>query len=141
MRYVIVYWSRFGNNKRIAEKLEELLKPKGEVKVLNAEKVGTAKLPDADVYIFSAAAERFTIATPMKKLMKSLRGMEGKRYAVINTHALGFKNWLGRMNKLLKNSGMSKAAELDFRMGPETDKGKGLADGWESRLAGFAGKL
>ena len=141
MRYVIVYWSRFGNNKRIVEKLEGLLKPKGTVQVFEAGTPGAAKLPDADVYIFSAAAEKFSIQGDMKKLMKNLRGMEGKRYAIINTHALKFKSWLGRMGKLLKASGMAKVAEVDFRMGPGTDKGKGLGHGWEEKLAEFAGKL
>jgi flavodoxin len=141
MKYAIIYWSRFGNNMKIVEKLELLLKPKGEVNIIKAGTPEAAKLPDADVYIFSAAAEKFSIQADMKKLMKSLRGMNGKKYAIINTHALKFKNWLGRMDKLLKNSGMTKVAEADFIMGDGTDKGNGLVDGWEKKLAGFAGKL
>ena len=102
MKYVIIYWSRFGNNKKIVDKLETLLKPKGGVTVIKAGTPEAAKLPDADIYIFSAAAERFSVQTDMKNLMTNLRGMEGKKYALINTHALKFKSWLGRMNKLLK---------------------------------------
>ncbi|MFO7619051.1 MAG: hypothetical protein R6W91_05290 [Thermoplasmata archaeon] len=139
MRYIIVYWSRFGNNKRIADKLETILKTKGTVQVIKA--ADSVKLPDADVYIFSAAAEKFSIQSDMKKLMKRLRGMNGKRYAIINTHALKFKNWLGRMDKLLKKSSMQKIAEAAFLMGPDTDKGKGLGDGWEQELEKFALRL
>ena len=139
MRYVIVYWSRFGNNKRIADKLETVLKSKGPVQVILA--ADPVKLPDADVYIFSAAAEKFSIQSDMKRLMKNLRGMEGKKYAIINTHALKFKNWLGRMDKLLSKSGMAKVAEIAFLMGPETDKGKGLGEGWERELETFAVKF
>jgi len=139
MDYVIVYWSRYGNNTKIVERLEALLKPKGGVQVVKAGD-GVA-LPSADVYVFSAAAERFSIQSDMKNLMSGLRGMEGKKYAIINTHALGIKNWLGRMDKLLSKSGMSKIAETDFRVGAGTDKGEGLPEGWEKKLEEFAGKL
>ncbi len=141
MRYVIVYWSRFGNNKAIVDRLETQLKPKGDVHVLKAGTPEAGKLPDADMYIFSAAAEKFSIQSDMKALMKALHDMGGKRYAIINTHALKFKDWLGRMDKLLKKSGMAKAAEVAFLMGPDTDKGKGLGEGWEKQLDEFAAKL
>jgi flavodoxin len=139
MKYVIAYWSRFGNNRKIALKLSELLKAKGDVVVVVAGEC--TKLPEADVYVFSAAAERFSVNSEMKKLMNGLSGMDGKKYAVINTHALGFHSWLGRMNKLLSKSGMAKVAELDFRVSGEVDKGEGLPAGWEKRLDEFAGKL
>ncbi len=141
MKYAIVYWSRFGNNQKIVSALEPMLAGKGQVTVIKAGTPEAAKLPDADVYIFSAAAERFSIQTDMKKLMKDLRGMEGKKYALINTHALKFKSWLGRMNKLLAKSGMTRIAETAFLMGPGTDKGNGLGAGWEKQLEEFAGKL
>lgn len=141
MKYAIIYWSRFGNNRKIAEHLAKALEKKDTVSVITADRADPSALPAADIYIFSAAAEKFSIQTDMKKLMKNLRNMDGRKYAVINTHALGFKNWLGRMNKLLSKSGMSKIAELDFRVGEGTDKGNGLPEGWENRLDEFAAKL
>ena len=139
MKYAIIYYSRFGNNKKIVEHLAHILMKKGQVQVLTADKA--SPLPPAEVYIFSAAAERFSIQSDMKKLMKGLSGMEGKKYAIVNTHALKFKSWLGRMDKLLSKSGTAKVAEVDFKMGEGTDKGNGLAEGWENRLEEFAGKL
>jgi flavodoxin len=138
MKYVIIYYSRFGNNKKVVEHLAQILMKKGQVQVLTADKANP--LPPAEVYIFSAAAERFSIQSDMKKLMKGISGMDGK-YAIINTHALKFKSWLGRMDKLLAKSGMVKMAEIDFQMGEGTDKGNGLAEGWENRLEEFAGKI
>ena len=137
MKYVIVYWSRFGNNKKIVDSMEQKLKALGEVIVIKAGTPEAGKLPDADIYIFSAAAERFSIQTDMKNLMKNLHGMEGKKYALINTHALKFKSWLGKMNKLLAKSGMTKVAEINFRMGDGTKDGNGLPEGWESKLDQF----
>jgi flavodoxin len=139
MKYAIVYYSRFGNNKKIVEHLAQILMKKGQVQVLTADKA--EPLPPADVYIFSAAAERFSIQSDMKKLMKESHGMDGKKYAIINTHALKFKSWLGRMDKLLANSGMAKIAEVDFRVGEGTKEGNGLTEGWEKRLEDFALKI
>ncbi len=141
MKYVIVYWSRFGNNRKLAEHLAIQLGKKGEVEILTPEKADPASMPMADLYVFSAAAEKFSIQSDMKKLMKNLMNLEGRKYAIINTHALGFKNWLGRMDKLLSKSNMAKVAEIDFRMGDGTDKGNGLPPDWEKRLDGFAAKL
>jgi len=141
MKYAIVYWSRFGNNRKIAEHLAGVLEKKGTVEILTADKADARAMPAADVYIFSAAAEKFTIQSDMKKLMKNLGNMESRKYAIINTHALKFKSWLGRMDKLLAKSGMVKVAETDFVMGDGTDKGNGLPEGWEKRLDEFAGKI
>lgn len=141
MKYAIIYWSRYGNNRKIAEHLAKTLGKKGEVIVMTADKADPKALPAADIYVFSAAAEKFSIQSDMKKLMGNIRGLDGRKYAVINTHGLGFKNWLGRMNKLLSGSGMAKAAEIDFRVGEGTDKGNGLPPGWENKLDEFAAKL
>ena len=77
----------------------------------------------------------------MKKLMKALRNLEGRRYAAINTHGLGIGNGLGKMNRMLSKSGMAKVAEIDFRVGEGTDKGNGLPEGWEKTLDEFSGKI
>ena len=139
MKYVIIYWTRHGNNKKIVDYLAGKLQ--GDVKIIKAGTPEAGKLPDADIYIFSAAAEKFSIQADMKKLMKGLRNMEGKKYALINTHALKFKSWLGRMDKLLAKSGMTKISEIDFRMGDGTNEGNGLQEGWEAKLDTFCVKL
>jgi len=141
MKYMIIYWSRYGNNRKIAEHLSKILGKRGAVEVLTADKADPNALPAADVYIFSAASEKFSIQDDMKKLMKALRNMEGRKCAIINTHGLGFGNGLGKMSRMLSKSGMAKVAEIDFRVGEGTDKGNGLPEGWEKRLDEFASKL
>ncbi|MDG6220863.1 MAG: hypothetical protein QCI38_05375 [Candidatus Thermoplasmatota archaeon] len=141
MKYVLVYWSRFGNNKKIIESLGNKLGAKGEVQILKADEANPSAMPAADIYVFSAAAEKFTIQSDMKKLMKKMQGMEGKKYGIINTHAMKSKNWLGRMEKILSKHDMVKVAETNFHMGPDTDKGNGLGEGWEAKLDEFAAKI
>ncbi len=141
MRYVIVYWSRYGNGVKIIKELTNILKSKGsKVAILNAKETEPSNLPDGDMYIFSAPAEKFTIPKDMRKIMKGLKGMEGKRYGIINTHSMK-RNWLGKMEKLLSKNKMIKVAEIDFRMGDNTSKGEGLQDGWKKELKSFATKL
>ena len=136
MKYVIVYWSRYGNNKKIADYLAGKL---GEsAQLIKAEK--SMELPDAETYIFSAASEKFSINSEMKKVMKAIQGKDGKKYGIINTHCMK-KSFLHKMDKLLKKSGMTKAAEVDFLMGKEVNDGKGLQDGWEQKLDAFVARL
>ena len=57
VKYAIVYWSRYGNNRKIAEHLAKALEKKGQVTVMTADKADPNAMPAADVYVFSAASE------------------------------------------------------------------------------------
>jgi len=141
MNYVIVYWSRFGHNKKIVNYLAEKLKEKkAETKILTTDEADPTSLPDADVYIFSAAAEAFNLQRNMKTFMKNIEGLSGKKYGIINTHGMD-KNRLPKMEKLLSKKNMIKAAEVDFKVGKDIKSGNALMEGWEAKLDEFAGKL
>ncbi|HDS59189.1 MAG TPA: flavodoxin family protein [Thermoplasmatales archaeon] len=141
MRYVLVYWSRYGNGKKIVENLAERLERKGgQTQVFRTDEVDPSALPEADRYVFSAPTEAFNIQRDMRKFMKNLQGMEGKKYGIINTHAMK-RNWLPKMEKLLSKKNMVKVAGVDFQMGKEAQSGNGLMEGWENRLEEFADKL
>ena len=91
--------------------------------------------------VMSVDLEAFRIQVNMRRFMKGLSGMEGKKYGIINTHAMKSKNWLPKMEKMLVKKKMVKVAEVDFHMGDGTEQGSGLQEGWEAKLDGFAGKL
>ncbi len=138
MRYIIVYWTRFGNNKRIVDHLAGILQ--GEVQAIKADEADPLSIPEADYYIFSAAAEKFTVQKHMRKYMKGLREMDGRKYGIINTHASN-KSWLPKMEKILSKKGMVKVAEIDFQVvGGMNDQSR-IVDGWEEKLDAFASKL
>jgi flavodoxin len=140
MNYIIVYWSRYGNGKKVVENLTTKLSKKGETKIFTTDEANPTSMPEADMYIFSAPTEAFNIQKNMRKFMKKLKGMDGKKYGIINTHAMD-KNWLGKMEKLLSKKNMEKVAEIDFRVGKDANTGNGLMDGWEGKVTEFAGKL
>jgi len=141
MNYVIVYWSRYGNGKKIVDYLAgKLNEKKGETQILKTGEADPTAMPEADLYVFSAPTEAFNIQKNMRKFMKNLEGMDNKKYGIINTHGMD-RNWLNKMEKLLSKKKMVKVADVDFQVGKDAQSGNALMEGWESKLDGFAEKL
>jgi len=142
MKHCIVYWSRFGNGKKVVDYLDNKLKEKKhEVQVFKTDDVDPSSMPNADAYFFSAPTEAFRIKRNMRVFMKNLEGMNGKKYGIINTHAMKNKNCLNNMEKILSKKKMIKVASVDFRIGEGQDKGEGLMDGWDLKLDEFIEKF
>lgn len=141
MKTVIIYWSRYGNGEKIVKYLETKLKEqKAEVTVLKTANADPVVMPKADLYVFSAPAEAFSVQRDMKSFMKKIQGMDGKKYGIINTHGMN-RNWLGKMEKLLNKKKMEKVASVDFKVGKEANTGNGLMDGWEKKVDEFSETL
>ncbi len=141
MKYVLLYWSRYGHNKKLVNSLSEMLKKKGaETQILMTEEAHPTSLPNADLYVFSAAAEKFNLQQDMRSFLKNLSGMNGKKYGIMNTHAMK-KNRLGKMEKILSKKAMIKVAEVDFQVGKNLTSGNAFIGDWESKLEEFAKKL
>ena len=141
MNCVIVYWSRYGNGKKIVDHLATKLKQKGaETQILKTDEADPVSMPEADFYVFSSPTEAFNIQRNMRTFMKKLEGMEEKKYGIINTHGMK-KNRLSKMEKLLSKKNMVKVAEVDFQVGKDIKSGNALKDGWEVKIDEFAEKL
>ena len=141
MKYTIVYWSRYGHNKKIVNYLaEKLMQKNAETFIFTTDEADPTSLPESDLYIFSAAAEAFNLQRNMKIFMKNLKGMNGKRYGIINTHAMN-KNRLYKMENLLSKKKMTKVASVDFKVGKDLKSGNALSEGWKEKLDEFAEKL
>ena len=141
MKYVFVYWSRYGHNKKIVNHLANKLKEKkAETQILHTDEADPSNLPDADMYVFSAPAEGFNLQRNMRSFMKRLEGMDGKKYGAINTHGID-RNWLNKMDKLLSKKNMVKVADVDFKVGKDAAYGNALMEGWETKLDEFVEKL
>lgn len=137
----MVYWSRYGHNKKLVESLAEKLKKNGgETQIFMTEQANPSALPTADVYVFSAAAEKFSLQSNMKSFLKKISGMDGKKYGIINTHAMK-KSQLAKMEKLLSQKNMEKIAEVDFQIGKNMSSGNAFLGDWDAKLDEFAKKL
>ena len=141
MKYVIVYWSRYGNGKKIVDYLSTKLNDKpAETQIFKTDEADPTALPEADLYVFSAPTEAFNLQKNMRSFMKRLDGMKDKKYGIINTHGTD-RNWLPKMEKLLSKKKMVKVAEIDFKVGKDAITGNGLMDGWETKIDEFARKI
>ena len=122
----------------LAGKLKE---KKGAVQLFKVTEADPGAMPEADVYVFSAAAEALSLQRDMKSFMKNLKGMDGKKYGIMNTHGMK-KNRLDKMERILSKKNMVKLAGVEFQVeGDGVQTGDGLMSGWEARLDEFAGKL
>jgi flavodoxin len=142
MKYIMVYWSRFGNGKKLVEYLAEKLKEKkGTTQLFKTDEADPTAMPEADVYVFSAPTEAMNLQKNMKKFMKKLKNMDGKKYGIINTYGMK-KDRLDKMEKLLSKKKMMKVAGVAFHVeGDGVQTGNGLMTGWEATLDEFAKKL
>ncbi len=142
MKCVIVYWSRYGHGKKIVQRLVDRLETaKIDTNTYRPDKIDPKDMLVADLYIFSTPTEMFRIKKEMRNFMKNMEKLEGKKYAIINTHGMK-RNWLKSMDKILKKKGMKKLTEVDFKIEREgTEKGEGLSKDWEAKLDKFAEKL
>jgi flavodoxin len=141
MKYAILYFSRYGNGKKIVDHLSNILKKDGaDTQVLTINEANPTAMPKADMYIFSAPAEAFSLQRDMKTFMKNLSGLDGKKYGIINTHGMK-KSRLSVMEKLLSKQKMVKTAEVDFQVSKDAQSGNGLPNGWETKVNEFAKKI
>jgi len=141
MKYVVYYWSRYGNGKKIVDYLSEILKKNShDVEVLRTDEADPANVPEGDFYVFSAPAEAFSVQRDMKGFMKKLEGVDGKRYGLINTHGMK-RNWLGKMEKILSKKNMEIVAKVDFKVGDGVKTGDGLPDDWKNSINDFSSKI
>jgi flavodoxin len=136
MKFAIIYSSRYGNGKKCVDAVDEELKKKGhEVQMINAQEADPSQIPPADFYIFSGATEAFGIAKGIKKYLKKMPEMEGKKFALINTHAMDRAIALGKMDKLLTTKKkMVKMAAIDFKVEDGTNDGNGLPGSYKDDL-------
>jgi len=141
MKYTIVYWSRYGHNKKVVTYLAEKLKNKNaQTQVLTADDADPSALPEAEVYIFSAASEMFSLNKNMKSFMKKLKSMDGKKYAIINTHGMD-SHKLHKMEKILLKKKMVKLAEVDFKIGKDSKSGDAFIGDWKPKIDEFVKKI
>ena len=141
MKYVIVYWSRYGHGKKLVTYLAEKLNDrKIEAQILRTDEVTPNSMPDADLYVFSAPAEAFSLQRSFKGFLKRIEGLDSKKYGIINTHGMD-KNRLGQMEKILSKKNMVKVAEVDFKIGKDIKSGNAFLEDYKPKIEEFAGKL
>jgi hypothetical protein len=153
MRIQYVHASKYGNGEQVAKAFADLMRSHGsDVEVHHMREVDPARLPAADLYVFSAPG-RF--GKPIRRMRRFLSGVElpaGTRYAILTTEMqpkpdrktgeLPSEEELARwqkvrpvMDQILQPKGLVKVAEgvayVTGMRGP-------LEDHWQDKVEAFA---
>ena len=140
MKTAIIYFSKFGNNKNISEKLAEMLREGGgEADVYSA----ADKLPgdlNADLFVFSSPTRMGNPPGKIKKTVRKIIPKAGAGFAVINSCGGADQTKVPAvLGELAEGRGLKQTAEallltVTGMQGP-------LEEGYETKLKEFADKL
>lgn len=138
MKVCIAYESKFGNGKKCAEHLKNVVEKKGhEAEISSVRDMKPESLPSADLYVFSSPTH---VGGPPGKIKKFLKKMkvhqEGAKYALMTTHMDPNAKTLQKMEDLIKNKGMTKVTSgLQIKV---TGMKGPLEEGYEQKIEAFA---
>jgi menaquinone-dependent protoporphyrinogen IX oxidase len=160
MKVAVYYHTKYGNNKKIAERINELLKAKGvDVSVQSIDHANPKELPKADLYVFGCGTRMGKPVGAMKRFIKkaSKRLPDGTKYALVATHGKETPNKkTGKMppeEEIQRNrrtlpilaetmgAGKTKVAELVILIVYTTGLAGVAEEGWEQKVDAFVAKL
>ena len=138
MNICILYYSTFGNGKKLMDHLESILKGKGHVvTLLPVIELKPPTLPPADLYFFSTPTHMGGPPGKMKRFLKKMEVGEGSgKYALVSTCMDLKAKTLMKMENLLLQKKMNKITEgLLFLV---TGMKGPLKDGYQQKLEDYA---
>jgi len=72
MNTVVIYFSKFGNTKQIAEEIAETLQSNGSVRVIGADRLTTADFDTADLVVMGTPTHNMNLPKTVKPVLDSL---------------------------------------------------------------------
>ena len=140
MKIIIMYASWFGNGKKVVDELAEVLKSgscgDNQVEIFDMLAGATLKESQADLYILSSPTRKFSLPPEVKNFITGLNIPSGKPYALVTTYLDPRTIALKKMEVLLSDKGMVKAAE-SLKIRARSLKGP-LEEDYSGQLEEFA---
>ncbi len=139
MKINIIYDTKYGNNKKIAEYVKNSLE-NNNVKTFFVKDTDPDYIRSADLYIFSTPTQMGKATKKVRRFVKNLK-IDGKnvKYGLITTYAKEKTDSLSKLEKMLKRKGCKKAVE-NLKLKIEGKKGN-LEEGYEQKIDKFLEKL
>ena len=72
MRTLIVYFSKFGNTKRLAEAMTETMKPAGDARAIDTDKLVVSDLEGADLIVVGSPTHAFSVPQAVRTALDAL---------------------------------------------------------------------
>jgi flavodoxin len=87
MKTLIVYFSKFGNTKRIAQTIAEALKQAGEAHVVSIDQLAASDFEGVDLVVLGSPTHGFTVPEPVRSALATLPpgSLAGKSVAAFDT--------------------------------------------------------
>lgn len=136
MKAIVVYDTRFGNTKQVAEGIAEILN----AEVINVSAIDSSTLKEYDVFVFGCPVHAWNMSSGMKKALKTLEdeSFVGKRAATFDTRIAS--RFAGNAAKKIQSK--LKKLGFDIAMKPVhfivTGREGPLAEGEMDKVKAFA---
>ena len=106
MNTLVVYFSKFGHTRKIAEQIAQTLQSHGSVRAIAADQLNPADLTGLDLLIFGTPTHRMNLPEALRPILASLprRCLRGVEYAAFDT-SYKMSAWLQPFTASKKLSG------------------------------------
>ncbi len=152
MKTLIVYLSKFGNTRRIAEAIAETMKPAGDVRVINMDQLAASDFEGMDLVVVGSPTHGFNVPEAVRSALGALPPgiLAGKSVAAFDTtvrpwplrHFRASPKLLRRLSQL---GGKPVAHPQTFFVQMHNTQGTGkrdlLLDGQIERAQEWAGQI
>jgi len=97
MNALVVYYSKFGNTRRVAEAIAHTLESKGAVRVVSADDLAASDLAGSDLVVMGSPTHRMKLPEGVQSLLRALPGgaLQGACVATFDT-SYKMSGWLAR---------------------------------------------
>jgi flavodoxin len=87
MRTLIVYFSKFGNTRRIAEAVAEVMRQAGDVRVVSIDQLAASDFDGADLVIVGSPTHGFTVPQEVRAVLEAFPqgSLSGRSMAAFDT--------------------------------------------------------
>ena len=162
MRTLIVYFSKFGNTRKVAETIAEGMRQAGDARVVNIDQLAASDLEGVDLVVAGTPTHAFTVPPVVRAALDTLpQGtLAGKSVAAFDTtvrlwplrlmraspkllrrlHQLGGEPVAPPRTFFVKTSGTQQPGEVDLLLEGEMERARKWADGLLNRSRTPAGK-
>jgi flavodoxin len=152
MRTLVVYFSKFGNTRRIAEAVAETLKQAGEVRTVSINRLAASDFEGVDLVVVGSPTHAFTVPPVVRSALTALPAgiLTGKAVAAFDTtvrlwplrymraspkilrqfRTLGGNPIAPPQTFFVRTSGTQQPAETDLLLAGQLDR----ARDWASQL-------
>jgi flavodoxin len=72
MNSLVVYFSKFGNTKKVAEAIAETLKSEGSVRVISADQLAASDLNEVDLVVMGSPTHRMNLPEAVRPVFETL---------------------------------------------------------------------